>query len=194
MKFLRHNLLFFVVLFVSFGLDIFSKYIVFAHFNAAVAVPGAPVPPTAKHYQISAKLWVPTDYKPIDVIPGFFSLRVVLNLGAVWGSFHGQTMLLTVFALVAIAFILYLVWRHQYSPGYQTIFGLILGGAVANLWDRIFFGGVRDFLDFYIGTYHWPTFNLADCYIVIGICGYLLFEWHRDHDKAAKAEVVANQK
>jgi signal peptidase II len=182
MKFLCHNLLFFIVLFASFALDIFSKYAVFEHFGAVITMPDAQ-PPGTTHWQVNHKLWVPSDYKPLEVIPCLFTLRVVLNLGAVWGSFHGQTFLLTLFALIAIAFILYLVWRNRYTASYQILLGLILGGAVANLWDRMFFGGVRDFLDFYIGTNHWPTFNLADCYIVLGILGYLYVEWRHDHNK-----------
>ena len=55
-----------------------------------------------------------------------------------------------------------------------TGFALILGGAVGNLIDRFRFGKVVDFLDFYLGNYHWPAFNVADSAISIGVCIFLI--------------------
>jgi signal peptidase II len=62
-----------------------------------------------------------------------------------------------------------LLWKHSHSLSTTTIgLSLILGGATGNLWDRMMTGHVVDFLDFYIGSYHWPAFNVADSAIVIG--------------------------
>jgi signal peptidase II len=62
-----------------------------------------------------------------------------------------------------------LLWKRSHSLSITTIgLSLILGGATGNLWDRMMTGHVVDFLDFYVGTYHWPAFNVADSAIVIG--------------------------
>ena len=62
-----------------------------------------------------------------------------------------------------------LLWRNSYALTSTGVgLALILGGALGNLWDRIFDGHVVDFLEFYIGPYHWPAFNVADSAIVIG--------------------------
>jgi signal peptidase II len=64
--------------------------------------------------------------------------------------------------------IIYLLRRHEADKLFCTALSLILGGAVGNLWDRLTLGHVVDFLDFYIGTYHWPAFNVADSAIFVG--------------------------
>ena len=62
-----------------------------------------------------------------------------------------------------------LLWRNSHKLSYGGVaLALILGGALGNLWDRVFDGHVIDFLDFYLGNAHWPAFNLADSAIVIG--------------------------
>ena len=62
-----------------------------------------------------------------------------------------------------------LLWKNSHSLSTTTIgLSLILGGATGNLWDRMMSGRVVDFLDFYVGSYHWPAFNVADSAIVIG--------------------------
>jgi signal peptidase II len=59
-------------------------------------------------------------------------------------------------------------------PGLSAAFALIFGGAVGNLIDRLRFGKVVDFLDFYVGTLHWPAFNVADSAITVGISVFVL--------------------
>ena len=62
------------------------------------------------------------------------------------------------------------IWmRHEKDKWSRIGFALILGGAIGNVIDRLRFGGVVDFLDFYIGDYHWPAFNIADSAICIGV-------------------------
>ncbi len=78
-----------------------------------------------------------------------------------------------------------LVIKHDYSYTYLIALGLILSGAAGNLWDRLYWHGVRDFIDFYIGKYHWPTFNIADCFILVGIGVFLWLEWKHPHTPAA---------
>lgn len=110
----------------------------------------------------------------VPVIPHFFNLTDTANPGAAFGLFSDSPapwktallVLISVLLLLAVAaFALknrHLGWR----PGAGL--SLILGGAASNLLDRVRYGHVTDFLDFYIRTYHWYTFNLADSAIVAG--------------------------
>ncbi len=110
----------------------------------------------------------------IPIIPGLFQLCHWENTGAAFSMFADssspfRTAGLIVFSGVAIAVVLYLLWKR--APSLDTIsvsLCLILGGAAGNLWDRMAQGTVTDFLDFYIGEHHWPPFNVADSAIVIG--------------------------
>ena len=108
------------------------------------------------------------------VIDGFFSITYVRNPGAAFGLFANATpmfrslFLITVSA-TAIVMILWFLAKNK-SAGMLLTFALslILGGAVGNLVDRIRFGDVVDFLDFYIVSCHWPAFNVADSAISVG--------------------------
>jgi signal peptidase II len=108
------------------------------------------------------------------VIPGFFRLTHVENRGAAFGLFDGigsewKTTLLIVFSLAALAVVAALLWKNGHSLSVSGIgLALVLGGAAGNLWDRLASRHVIDFLDFYVGNYHWPAFNLADSAIVVG--------------------------
>ena len=109
----------------------------------------------------------------IAVLP-FFSLTHVENTGIAFGLFPNRNL---VFIGIGVAMTMVLLWtarrNSQHSPFIANVFGVILGGAWGNLLDRIFFGRVTDFLDFYWGVHHWPAFNVADSAICIG-AGYLL--------------------
>jgi signal peptidase II len=110
----------------------------------------------------------------IQVIPGFFRLTHVQNRGAAFGLFadspsEWKVAILVAFSLIALVVVSALLWRNSHSLTMTgTALALILGGAIGNLWDRVLAGHVVDFLDFYVGTYHWPAFNVADSAIVIG--------------------------
>jgi signal peptidase II len=110
----------------------------------------------------------------IAVIPGFFRLTHVQNTGAAFGLFAESSAqwkvgALVSFSILALVVVSALLWKHSHSLSTTTIgLSLILGGAMGNLWDRMLTGHVVDFLDFYVGTYHWPAFNVADSAIVIG--------------------------
>ena len=74
------------------------------------------------------------------------------------------------FSVVALIVVSALLWKNSHAFTTTTLgLSLILGGAMGNLWDRMMNGRVVDFLDFYVGSYHWPAFNVADSAIVIGI-------------------------
>jgi signal peptidase II len=129
------------------------------------------------------KLWIMTSFalhEQLTIIPGFFNLVYVTNTGAAFGFLAGSKNLLrqTFFVAVAILALVVIVFVYAHLKRQGKIFvyalGLIAGGAVGNLIDRLRFGSVVDFLDFYIGSYHWPAFNAADSAITTGVGLFLL--------------------
>ena len=110
------------------------------------------------------------------MIPGFFDLTHVRNPGGAFSFFATlpSTPRMAFFigtTLVAITLLIVFLWRHEASARLSPLaLGIIMGGAVGNLIDRLVYGEVIDFLEFHLwGGYTWPTFNLADSAIVIGV-------------------------
>ena len=108
------------------------------------------------------------------VLDGFFNLVYVMNPGAAFGFLAGASaafryIFFTGITAVAILLIIYYLVKNQHGSTITVVsLTLIFGGAVGNLIDRIRFGAVVDFLDFYLGTFHWPAFNVADSAITVG--------------------------
>lgn len=108
------------------------------------------------------------------VIPGLFNLVYVLNPGAAFGfladaSAAFRYVFFTGITVVAAGLIVYyLVKTNPRNLILASSLTLIFGGAIGNLIDRIRFGSVVDFLDFYLGAAHWPAFNVADSAITVG--------------------------
>ncbi len=104
-----------------------------------------------------------------------WAMRYVENPGAAWGLFQGMSdgirnAFFIVVSLAAVAFILVYYRRLREEQRYsQVAFGLLLSGAVGNFIDRLARQYVVDFIDWYAGRWHWPTFNLADSMIVVGV-------------------------
>lgn len=119
---------------------------------------------------------VELNFGSVQVIPNFFSITHVENTGAAFSLFADwssrvRVPLLVGFSSVAMIVVCYLLWssaRRFTCSGLALAF--ILGGAIGNLYDRIVYGRVTDFLHFYIGSHMWPDFNLADSAIVCGAC------------------------
>ena len=110
----------------------------------------------------------------IPLVDGFVNLVHVRNRGMAFGLMNRSDLEVAFYALIiislaAIAIILFWLFKFEQEEG-RIIFGLslILGGAVGNLIDRLRLHEVVDFLDFYLGAYHWPAFNLADTAITVG--------------------------
>jgi len=120
---------------------------------------------------ITKKLFMYGSHKVID---GFFSLVYVMNPGAAFGFLAGapETFRYLFFISVTVLAILLIIYYILKSKSQDALIvislTLIFGGAVGNLIDRIRFGAVVDFLDFYIGAWHWPAFNAADSAISVG--------------------------
>jgi signal peptidase II len=108
-----------------------------------------------------------------DVIPGCFRLVHLENPGSAFSFLAESTSpwrgpALIAISLVALIVIAALLWKDRRTSRKTVALALILGGALGNLWDRLADGTVTDFLDFYIGSHHWPAFNMADSAIVTG--------------------------
>jgi len=115
-----------------------------------------------------------TLHDSLDVVPGLFRLTHVQNQGAAFGLFSDspsewKVAMLIMFSIGALAVVSALLWKNGNAMNVTAIaLSLVFGGAVGNLWDRVAAGRVVDFLDFYVGSHHWPAFNVADSAIVIG--------------------------
>jgi len=119
-------------------------------------------------------------YHSVIIIPGFLNLVHIKNRGIAFGIFNSQagtsSIGLIIISIVAVIFIGYLIFSEKKRGRFYCIsLGMILGGAIGNLIDRIIFGEVTDFIDVYIKEYHWPAFNFADMAISVGGIFILLF-------------------
>lgn len=147
----------------------------------------------------------------VEVVPGFFNLWYSRNRGGLFGLFRDwggiwRGLLLTLLPIVAIVLIaVFLARTRDADRPTLTGLGLILGGAVGNLIDRLFRGEVIDFLDVYVasaaladrlvswfGTAHWPTFNVADSSIVVG-AGLLVLSMFRPGQQVAQPPAAKPQ-
>ncbi|QYY34541.1 signal peptidase II [Ruficoccus sp. ZRK36] len=112
---------------------------------------------------------------PVEVIPGFFYLVHITNEGAAWGMMEGYTVILGVLGIIA----LYAIFHYRAvlglkRPLMQIAFGLLVGGIIGNMIDRFAYGHVVDFIDLHFGSYRYPSFNIADCGITVGVVLYIL--------------------
>lgn len=109
----------------------------------------------------------------IRCIPNFLNLTYLRNTGAVFGSFQYQNERLVLLSF-AVLVLLAVFYRRlvDHLLLYKIAVGLMLGGVVGNLGDRIKFGWVTDFLDVHLFGYHWPAFNVADSAICVGVMLY----------------------
>lgn len=133
------------------------------------------------------------EYTVRPLVPGFLNLTHVENTGVAFGLFAGAgqgagSWLLAALGLAALGLVSVYFWRVPRDQHLlQTALALVLGGAVGNLIDRVAAGAVTDFIDFYVGTWHWHTFNIADSAISVGI---VLIAWDslRPQRRPAAAE------
>jgi len=133
-------------------------------------------------------------HQSLEVIPGFFNLTHVRNTGGAFGIFGGNkggigSLLFVLVSLIAIGSILFLfVKAKEDEKSLALSFSLVLSGAIGNLTDRLLHGEVIDFLEFYVSSFHWPSFNIADSAICIGIGLMALELLIRDRRKSIKSQ------
>jgi signal peptidase II len=133
-----------------------------------------------------------TLYQRVEVIQGFFNIIHVRNTGGAFGIFGGEkgglgSILFVVVSLIAIGSLVFLFIKlGENEKTLALSFSLVLSGAIGNLIDRLRYGEVIDFLDFYLSSTHWPAFNVADSAICIGIGLMALELLKRDRKKSTR--------
>jgi signal peptidase II len=115
----------------------------------------------------------------------FLNIQLFWNEGIAFGLFslkQGKLYnFLTIIIMILIILILYLAFKSNGIKKYSLL--LIFGGAIGNLYDRIFYNAVPDFIDFHIGNFHWFIFNVADIFITIGVIFMILLEFTATNNK-----------
>jgi len=115
----------------------------------------------------------------------FFNLVLVFNKGAAFSflaTAQGwQTLFFAAVAVVASAVISFLIYKNKNKTLFCSGLALILGGALGNLYDRVMYGHVVDFLDFHVAGWHWPAFNVADSGITVGACILIVESFIQKH-------------
>jgi signal peptidase II len=140
------------------------------------------------------KMYIRSAYTSWDITPvvkGFFNIVHTENPGAAFGILADSpsawsSMLLVAVSLTVMAIIGVMLWRPRpsmvQSPGLVSVgLALVFGGAVGNVWDRLFGGTVTDFLQFFFGSYEFPSFNAADSAITVGAALLLIDLWRTRH-------------
>lgn len=124
----------------------------------------------------------------VTVIKNFFRLTYSQNDGAAFGMFGGKTIFIVIVSVLVLGYLLFELFYHKKrNLIVDASVSLIVGGLIGNLFDRLYFGYVRDFLDFNIFGYDFAIFNLADTFIVVGafifLVGIFLEERHENSSK-----------
>ena len=162
----RRNILFTVAAVVSIFLDQWTKVLARAN--------------------LSLDAW-----QGVTVIEGFFNLRLSMNTGVAFGMMQklpGGRIILSIIGLAALALVFYYLRQTTLRQTRMHLaLGLVAGGAVGNLIDRIYFGKVTDFIVWHYKGHEWPAFNIADAALVVGVCRMAL-EMMLEKRQAAAAE------
>ena len=123
------------------------------------------------------------EHQSISIIKNFFSITYAKNTGVAFSFLEGKVPLIIMMTSIIIFIILKYIKSTNPSKIERICYGLVLGGAIGNLLDRIIYGYVIDFLDFNIFGYSYPIFNLADTFIVIGIFILIIFSLIESRNK-----------
>jgi signal peptidase II len=136
----------------------------------------------------ATKIYIQETFSLLDsvaVIPGFFNIVRVENPGAAWGMLadaEWRGLVLVWISLAVMAVIGVMLWKPKpagapETPLVDTGLALVFGGALGNLWDRLFRGTVTDFVQLFFGSYEYPSFNVADSAIFVGAVLLVVDMW-----------------
>lgn len=136
-----------------------------------------------------SKQWVLdnlTTGKVVEIIPGYLDFSYLENRGAAFGIFQGQVQLLSVVAVgISLVILAYLIRNRDLHPLAKISLSLIVAGALGNVYDRVSYGFVVDFIHFHLNNrWHFPTFNVADMCVVIGAGLMILYVLFLDKDES----------
>lgn len=126
-------------------------------------------------------------YERNEVIPNFFHLTLCYNTGGAWSIFSGNVTFLVIVSVIALGVVIYTMIKSK-TLFYRYSCAFFVGGLIGNLYDRVVYGKVIDFLDFIIVGYDFPVFNIADCFICIGV-GIMLVAMIREEKKYGRVNV-----
>ena len=115
----------------------------------------------------------------VKIISNFFYITYVRNKGAAWSILEDKRILLLIITVIALYFINKYINKEKLTNTDSLAYGLIIGGIIGNLFDRVFYTEVIDFIDFRIFGYNYPVFNFADMFIVIGAILLVISSWRK---------------
>lgn len=128
-------------------------------------------------------------FRQVEIIPNFLYFAYVRNTGGAWSILSNATWLLAIISVVAVVGITYYLFTKKPNIHYFIAMSFIVSGGAGNLFDRIFYGSVIDFIETYPFGYNFPIFNVADIFVVCGsfyLIFYMLFEEHLNKSEAKK--------
>lgn len=126
------------------------------------------------------------EYEKNGIINNFFYLTLCYNTGGAWSIFSGNVIMLIIISLVALGFVIYTIIKSN-TQFYKYSSAVFIGGLLGNLYDRIVYGKVIDFLDFIIFGYDFPVFNIADCFICVGVALMLIAVIREEKDNGKQS-------
>ena len=121
------------------------------------------------------------EYESKTVINGFFYFTLCYNTGGAWSMFSGNVAILAAISVVALALVIFTMVKSN-TMFYKYSSAVFIGGLIGNLYDRLVYHKVIDFLDFVIFGYDFPVFNIADCFICVGVA-FMLIAMIREEKK-----------
>ena len=125
-------------------------------------------------------------YDSISIIPSFFSITYVRNIGAAFSIMENSRILFIIIGFIALILIYkYLIMNKVLNKYLMISYSMLMGGIIGNMIDRIIYGYVIDYLSFNLFGYNFPIFNLADTFIVISIIMLLLYEVGGSHARVS---------
>lgn len=126
--------------------------------------------------------------KQIELIPNFLYFTYVENTGGAWSILSNATWLLAIFSTVAVIGISYYMFKKNIKLNYFICGALIVAGGLGNLYDRIVYGAVVDFIETYPFGYSYPVFNIADIFVVCGAIYMIIYMFYEEYKEKKKSQ------
>ena len=136
-------------------------------------------------------VYLDNKYNGLEILSSkFLNIHLIWNEGIAFGLFSFDNNVfynfLTIFIFIIILIILFMIFKSEEKKKYALL--MILGGALGNLYDRIYYRAVPDFIDFHFGEFHWFIFNFADVFITLGVFFMILMEFIGNNKNNVKNE------
>ena len=136
-------------------------------------------------------IYLDNKYNGLEILSSkFLNIHLIWNEGIAFGLFSFDNNVfynfLTIFIFIIILIILFMIFKSEEKKKYALL--MILGGALGNLYDRVYYRAVPDFIDFHFGEFHWFIFNFADVFITLGVFFMILMEFIGNNKNNVKNE------